>query len=132
MQKIFIIEDERTMAECIALSLRQLGEVEIEIFGDVIAAIQALDDALPDLICLDVLLDGPDGFTLLNELSSYSDTAQIPIIIISSLELPAEQLAHYGVVALLDKATMRPAEITAVARAALEPAQPGAQEVADA
>ena len=117
MAKIFIIEDDRIMADCIALSLQKLGEIET--FGNVFMAIQALDQGLPDLIFLDVLLDGPDGFTLLNELASYSDTALIPVIIVSSLDLSHHDLRHYGVVGYLNKETMLPEEITNQARTAL-------------
>lgn len=117
MAKIFIIEDDRIMADCIALSLQDLGEIET--FGNVFTAIQALDQGLPDLIFLDVLLDGPDGFTLLNELASYSDTALIPVIIVSSLDLSHHDLRHYGVVGYLNKETMLPEEITNQARTAL-------------
>ena len=70
-----------------------------------------LDDALPDLIFLDILLSGPDGFTFLNELISYHDTAKIPVVIISSLDLKDRDLSVYGVVGVLNKDTMRPEEI---------------------
>jgi len=119
MRKVFIIEDDREMAECIARSVKQIEDIEIDIFGDVIAAVQALDADLPRLIFLDVLLDGPNGFTLLNELSSYSDTAKIPIIIVSSLNLSGQDLSAYGVVKVLNKETMLPAQIISAAREVL-------------
>lgn len=119
MRKVFIIEDDRTMAECIALSVQQIRDVEVEIFGDVITAVQALDAGLPQLIFLDILLDGPDGFTLLNELNSYSDTAEIPIIIASSLSFSKQDLLPYGVVEVLNKETMMPEQITDIAREVL-------------
>lgn len=103
------------MADCLALALRQLDYVEPVIFGDAIAAIQALDGDLPKLIFLDVLLDGPDGFAFLNELNSYSDTADIPVVIVSSLSLLESDLRHYGVVKVLDKETMQPKDIIEVA-----------------
>lgn len=119
MRKIFIIEDDREMAECIALAVQQIDGVETEIFGDVIAAVQALDQQLPQLIFLDILLDGPDGFTLLNELNSYGDTAKIPIIIATSLNLSELNQLAYNVVAILDKETMTPEQILAAAREVL-------------
>ena len=44
------------------------------------------------MIFLDILLTGPDGFTFLNELISYSDTAKIPIVIVSSLDFSGKDL----------------------------------------
>ena len=63
------------------------------------------------MIFLDILLDGPDGFTFLNELVSYSDTARIPVVIISSLDFGGKDLSNYGVVGVLDKANMKPEDI---------------------
>jgi CheY-like chemotaxis protein len=71
----------------------------------------AIDEELPKLIFLDILLDGPDGFTFLNELASYSDTAKIPIIIVSSIDISGKDLSSYGVVKIVNKEKMTPAEI---------------------
>lgn len=105
---IFILEDDHMMAECIA---RSCGKVPTKIFSDGIAAMNALNDEIPDLILLDVLLSGPDGFTFLNELASYSDTVNIPVVIISSLNLGDKDLSDYGVVGALNKDKMLPQEI---------------------
>ena len=105
---IFIIEDDEIMAECIASAVAPL---KTKIFSNGITAITALDDTLPNLIFLDILLDGPDGFTFLNELASYQDTAKLPIVIISSLDFKGKDLSNYGVVGVLDKAKMTPQEI---------------------
>ena len=114
MPVVYIIEDDVIMSECLELAVQaSLQTVRVETFSNAIAAMERISDQLPDLILLDVILDGPDGFTFLNELVSYHDTAQIPIIIISSLHLAPSDLEHYGVVKVLDKATMTPASIAA-------------------
>ena len=107
---IFIIDDDETMAGCIA---RACGdEFETKIFTNAIDAMNAIaDEMVPDLIYLDILLDGPDGFTILNEIMSYPDTAQIPIVLVSTLDLNGRDLSVYGVVGVLDKAKMIPTEI---------------------
>lgn len=104
---IFIIDDDRLMAECIARATKK----ETKIFSNAIEAMQALDEKLPELIFLDILLDGPDGFTFLNEIVSYSETAEIPIVIVSSLDLTNQDLSDYGVIGILNKDTMTPQEI---------------------
>lgn len=90
-----------------------------QIFPDAISAMTEIERTLPDLILLDILLGGPDGFTLLNELGSYADTAEIPIIIVTSLNLSLRDLAHYNVAAVLDKSAMTPALIQKAVRDAL-------------
>ena len=104
---IFIIDDDEIMAECIA---RAAGK-PAKIFSNAIEAMQAIDTELPELIFLDILLDGPDGFTFLNELASYQDTAKIPIVIVTSLDVTNMNLSQYGVIGVLAKEQMKPEEI---------------------
>lgn len=107
---IFIIDDDEIMAECIAKACE--GVDETRTFSNGIIAMQALDgNKLPRLIFLDILLDGPDGFTFLNELMSYADTIKVPIVIVSSLDFKDQDLSTYSVVGVLDKNTMTPQEI---------------------
>ena len=107
---IFVIDDDEIMSECI---VRSCGNKDVKIFHNAIEAMNAVDDNVPDLIFLDILLDGPDGFTFINELASYSDTAKIPIVIVSSLNLNQQDLSIYGVVGILNKDNMTPKEIKA-------------------
>ena len=108
---IYVIDDDEVMARCVA---RACGGHETKIFGNVIEAMNAISNGeLPDLVFLDVLLDGPDGFTFLNELISYTDTARVPVVIVSSLDFAGKDLSVYGVVGVLDKTTMTPKEVKA-------------------
>ena len=113
---VFVIDDNEIMAECVACVVSDVigGSTggSVRVFSDAISAMGALDgEKLPGLIFLDVLLDGPDGFTFLNELASYTDTAQIPVVIISSLDFSGKDLSGYGVVGVLDKSSMKPEDI---------------------
>ncbi len=105
---IFIIDDDEVMAECIA---RYCGDEKTQIFSNAIEAMNAIDDEKPRLIFLDILLDGPDGFTFLNELASYGDTSKIPIVIVSSLDLKNRDLSEYGVIDIINKDTMVPEDV---------------------
>jgi DNA-binding response OmpR family regulator len=104
---IFVIDDDVTMAECVGAATGR----EVKIFSNAMEAMNALDDGLPEMIFLDILLVGPDGFTFLNELISYSDTAKIPVVIVTSLDLGGKDLSVYGVVGILNKDTMTPDDI---------------------
>lgn len=106
---IYIVDDDGVMAGCIA---RACDEKEVKIFGNAIEAMNAISEGeLPDLMFLDVLLPGPDGFTLLNEMVSYVDTAKIPVVIVTTLEMGERDLSNYGVVGVLEKETMKPADV---------------------
>lgn len=108
------------MADCLELSARAAGIEQVYRFEEVIGAAQATNEVVPDVILLDVLLSGPNGFTLLNELASYSDTARVPVILISSLNFQGQDLRHYNIIKILDKATMLPADVMAAIKSAQE------------
>ncbi len=129
MVKVFIIEDDVMMAECLELAtlngLRKLqssypdklatdnySTYTVSKFTNIFDATQAINQSLPNLIILDILLSGPDGFSLLNELMTYNDTATIPIMVVSSLDLSQQNLAHYGVVRVFQKETMTPLQLS--------------------
>ena len=105
---IFVIDDDEIMAECIGNAVR--GEV-LKFSNGYDAMNAIIEGKIPDLIFLDILLDGPDGFTLLNELISYDDTAKIPVVVVTSLNLADKDLSVYGVVEILSKDEMTPKDI---------------------
>lgn len=105
---IMIIEDDRVIAKCIA---RVCGQ-DAKVFNDAITAMNEIGGAeLPKMIFLDLMPTGPDGFTFLNEIISYDDTAKIPIVIISDYELNEKDLSMYGVVGVLQKEKMTPGDV---------------------
>lgn len=105
---IFVIDDDEIMAGCVAKAVGRVYEGEIKIFGNGIEAIAAMDEEVPELIFLDVLLDGPDGFTLLNEMGSYADLERVPVVMISSLGKMGLAGSGHNVVGELDKSEMTP------------------------
>lgn len=124
---VFIIEDDPDFAEIYQKHLaRNFPEIPLQIFYNAIEANAAFselrEDELPSLIILDVLLTGPDGFTLLNELLSYPETSQIPVLLISSLNLAKFSLHAYNVRAILNKETFTPADFVAKIKDILSPA----------
>lgn len=113
MADILIIDDDEIMCECIerALISAMSNNLQIRRFGNAIEAMMAVNEKVPDLVILDIVLSGPDGFSFLNELISYSDTIKIPVIVITSLDLDGLDLKHYGVCKILQKESMTPQEI---------------------
>lgn len=111
---IFVVEDDKIMAKCI---MRACLGYDVRVFFNAIEAMGEIsNNIIPELIFLDIMLDGPDGFTFLNELVSYTDTAKIPIVIVSSLDFDNVDLSIYGVVGVLNKDTMVPEDIKRYAK----------------
>ena len=118
MSLAYVIEDNEIMSELFSRYLR--GVCEVKVFHDAISAIQNISADAPDMIFLDVLLTGPDGFTFLNEIVSYEDTAKIPVVIVTSLDIKADSLKNYNVVKILRKDSLIPDDMKEIAREILE------------
>jgi twitching motility two-component system response regulator PilH len=117
---ILIVEDDVWLAEQYARTLQEAG-FRAEFVHHALAAMDAIDQSPPDLIVLDVLLAGPNAFTLLHELQSHVDLSTIPVILCtnSADQLSGDDIAAYGVKEVLDKATMHPDELVAAIKKVL-------------
>jgi len=104
---IYIIDDDPDWQNYYRTSL---STHTLKTFSDGVSAMEAIDDQLPDAIILDMLLVGPAGTSLLAELQSYPDTAKIPIVLISGVDIQ-DDLSSYGVSQVFNKATFEPKEL---------------------
>jgi CheY-like chemotaxis protein len=120
LKTVLIVEDDDWLAEQYARILTKNG-YKVEVTLHALAAIRVVDKNTPDIIILDVLLTGSTAFAFMNELQSYGDTGDIPIILCTNLasDLSIENLAPYGVKVILDKTTMQPNDLV-VAISSLE------------
>jgi CheY-like chemotaxis protein len=117
---VLIVEDDQWLAEQLARTLMGAG-IRSELATHALGAIDMIDANPPDAIVLDVLLAGPNAFTLLHELQSHADLASIPVILCtnSADQLAGEDIAAYGVRQVLDKATMVPDDLVAAIKKVL-------------
>jgi CheY-like chemotaxis protein len=120
MSQILLVEDDPWLADCYCQWLRAAGHNLRHVVG-VRSALDALDDSLPQLILLDLFLPYANGVQLLYTLRSHADLAEVPVIICSG-SLPQEmpQPGLYGVVSMLDKATLNPRALQAAVGEALK------------
>ena len=79
-QKILIVDDDSNIAELISLYLMKEC-YETKIVGDGEAAIAAVESFEPDLILLDLMLPGKDGYQVCREVRTKHQT---PIIMLSA------------------------------------------------
>ena len=79
-QKILIVDDDSNIAELISLYLMKEC-YETKIVGDGEEALSAVESFEPDLILLDLMLPGMDGYQVCREVRSSKD---IPIIMLSA------------------------------------------------
>ncbi len=112
MKHVLIIEDDHWLAEGYGDTLKSSGHV-VHVAHSAQAGIEQVDQNKVDIILLDMFLPGGNGLQFLQELRSYADTMHVPVIVCSSAAqgFTAASLAQYGVVTVLDKATLTPARL---------------------
>jgi signal transduction histidine kinase/CheY-like chemotaxis protein len=76
-------------------------------------ALACLQDAKPDLILLDLMMPEMDGFAVVAALQKQEDWRDIPVIVITSLDLDAKdrERLNSGVQSVLVKDTFQPADL---------------------
>ena len=79
-QKIMIVDDDNNIAELISLYLTKEC-FETEVYNDGEAALAAFDTFKPNLIILDLMLPGIDGYQVCRDIRAKSQT---PIIMLSA------------------------------------------------
>lgn len=79
-QFVLIIEDEPKLASLLQDYLNQ-ASFSTDIVGDGLAAIPAIQQRMPDLILLDVMLPHRDGMEILKELRGFSS---VPVIMVTA------------------------------------------------
>ncbi|HAI52719.1 MAG: response regulator transcription factor [Limnochordia bacterium] len=87
-QKILIVDDEPSIQELIRFNLEQAG-FETAIAADGFAALEMYESYKPDLIVLDLMLPGKDGYDVCKEIRRNSN---VPIIMLTAKETELERV----------------------------------------
>ncbi|MHB8836457.1 MAG: response regulator [Candidatus Methylomirabilia bacterium] len=84
MIKILIAEDSPTQAEQLRHTLEQAG-YEVAMAENGGRALEMLDERMPDLVISDIMMPLMDGFELCRRIRASSATADLPVILLTSL-----------------------------------------------
>lgn len=87
--RILVVEDEKHIAEGIRLNLSLLGYA-VQIAGDGVSALRQWKTWRPDLIVLDIMLPGIDGFSVLQNIRLEDE--KLPILILSAKATPDDRV----------------------------------------
>jgi two-component system, OmpR family, response regulator len=92
MAKILVVDDDPDMRLAIASVLKSRHHAVIEA-GDGYDALRKLKEERPELMLLDLLMPGMDGFAVIKELrdSHKTEYPNVPILVISSIR---EEASH--------------------------------------
>ena len=83
MHRILIVEDEQDIADLIGFNLQRAGFEVIKAYDGIVGTEMALRER-PDLIVLDLMLPGRDGYSVFRELRRDTRTTAIPVIMLTA------------------------------------------------
>jgi len=78
-----VIDDDRNLRTIVSLNL-ELAGYAVRTAIDSISALALLDTLIPDLIVLDVMLPGMDGYELCRQIRRHPTCAHVPIVMLSA------------------------------------------------
>lgn len=114
---VLIIEDEQFLCRLLTKKFESSGFV-VRIALDGETGLKIVQQELPDIVLLDILLPGIDGFEVLRRLKSNTNSQGIPVVIISNLgeAMDIDKAMQIGAADYLIKAQSSPQQIVDKAR----------------
>jgi len=83
MALIYVVEDDENIREIETIALKNSNYL-VKSFVRASEFYQALDDILPDLVLLDVMLPDENGYDIVKRLRSQSATRRLPVIMVTA------------------------------------------------
>ena len=123
MTRILVVDDEQDVREVVKTTLQENGYQVVEAADGIEGYAAAADAALaekPDLIILDIMMPGLDGYEVLSRLRKDPETLAIPVVVLTAyagLEEVSKAIS-LGAVEVISK-PCKPEEIVNAIRANL-------------
>jgi two-component system alkaline phosphatase synthesis response regulator PhoP len=83
MKTVLVVDDEKDIVQLIRYNLEREG-FKVESASDGNEALKKANDAKPDVILLDIMLPGKDGYEVIKSLNQNEKTARIPVIFLTA------------------------------------------------
>lgn len=85
MARILVVDDIPTNVKILVELLRGEHTIQVATFGEQ-ALLLATGDTPPDLVLLDVMMPGMDGFEVCRRLKEIEETRRIPVIFVTAMD----------------------------------------------
>jgi predicted signal transduction protein with EAL and GGDEF domain/DNA-binding response OmpR family regulator len=83
--RVLLVDDDEVNLMLTSIALREAGFDVVEA-GDGAAALRQLEESAPDLVVLDALMPGMDGFETCRALRAMPGYAQVPVLMLTGLD----------------------------------------------
>ena len=82
--RVLIVDDAKTNIDILVHALRD--EYKLSVALDGAAALRSIEKSPPDLVLLDIVMPGIDGYEVCRQLRAEESTRELPVMFLSSLE----------------------------------------------
>jgi sigma-B regulation protein RsbU (phosphoserine phosphatase) len=93
--RILIVDDAKANVDILVHALRD--EYKLSVALDGAAALRSVEKSAPDLVLLDIVMPGIDGYEVCRQLRSQESTREMPVMFLSSLEDVANKAQGFEV-----------------------------------
>jgi two-component system alkaline phosphatase synthesis response regulator PhoP len=87
--RILVVEDDRSIQMVLELVLSRMAKCEVLLASDGRQGLEVIKQQKPDLVLLDLMLPGIDGFEICQRAKEDPETRSIPIIFLTAQPQPA-------------------------------------------
>ncbi len=82
--RILIVDDARANVDVLVEALR--GDYKLSVALDGTTALRSVEKSPPDLVLLDIVMPGLDGYEVCRQLRAHESTRELPVMFLSALE----------------------------------------------
>ncbi|MDP2052613.1 MAG: response regulator, partial [Acidobacteriota bacterium] len=102
--KVLVIDDDADAVDLVAVRIQGLASAVLRAFGGA-DGIAVARRELPDVIVLDLMMPGVNGFDVVKALSEQPETARIPVLIVTAKQITTDDRAALNgfVAAIMEK-----------------------------
>ena len=91
MKKILVVEDDPIQQQHLCDILKKVS-AQVSVANNGSCAVEKAKDEQPDLIFMDIVMPGVDGYAACRSITSDEATKQIPVVIVSSKNQEADKV----------------------------------------
>lgn len=95
-KRILYIEDETDLQWLVKHILESAGDFEVLVCGNGAEGLRHVGEFAPDLVLLDVMMPGMDGFSVLRELRTRVESASLPVVFLTARTQERDEYLHSG------------------------------------
>ncbi len=91
-ERIFIVEDDESIRRLLAYALESQSYRTFQ-YKDAVAALRAMEEDRPDLVLMDIMMDGLDGVSAVKLMRSDASLRDVPVIMLTARDMEADKIA---------------------------------------